>query len=327
MTIPDDAVLLTQEEQLAKLDGLFGHYENKGKFFDPTTRFYNLLTTEEGLLLAAKQLHHWLGIKPHHLHVQFSNSTKPVTSATIVIPAGYANQPYETGALLAQAVLNQILVHRKHYQPDDLFLEFATIECGLGIVILNGLNRPRHTLFQKLGFQKNIGKPLQLSALTVSDYASGLIEYATLYETDLTKHVTFMTAATQTILAPVLKYQTSHIPLPDAVRQERHALRHLQLKAVLFIALAILPVMLGLFVWSQRPYKPSTKVITQYQKVLQLKDQYDNCIDQAQKQRNTYDHTDIFMERQVDATLVRCASLRNQYHYEIDQYNKMVNED
>lgn len=319
-----DAVLLTEEERLAEFERLFGQYQNKGKIFEPTVDFYNGLNNVEGLLAGAKALYRWLGIKPYQLHVEFVGSNSTSNSGHITIPDAYQSQPYEVGALLAQAVIKHILEHRKQYDTDELFMGFATIQCGFGLLVLNGLERKPYKLLRMLGYNKGAGAPLQLTAFSTHDYANGVIEYASLYKTDLVQHIAYMTRSTQSLLSKALTLRTRHIATPKAVHSDNQNRLLWKVHALLLTLLVLIPVSTALYVWMQRPDQPSTAMVAQYQKLSSLEIAYNSCATEAQRQQNTYDQNDIFMQRQIDATLVRCASLRNQYNYEVDQYNKLV---
>lgn len=301
-------LLLTHEEQLAKLEELFGSYENKGKCFEPTVGFYDLLANEEGLSVAAKQLYQWLGLKPYRVHISYADTT-PESPSTIHLPTYYVDKPYEAGALLAVAVLRHVLTQRKHYEPDELFLEFASVHCGFGIVVLNGIVTDKDCL-----------------GYSAADYAETLLEYAQVYQGDLSLHIAAMTPPTQELLTSALHLKHHHIAVPKVVIRQQRMKAAKRFKLGLGLTGVAIVFGTASFVWLQRPSKISEAASLQYQKALALRQEHGNCAKEAQTMQNTYDLNDIFMQRQVDAKLVECLSLKNQYNYEVDQYKKLTEE-
>jgi len=273
-----------------------------------------------------------LGFKPNGLTVQYGKASIRTgyvvdhDSKTILIDPKLKQHPYSSGAELALAITAYVLSHLSHETPDKGFTEFATIETGLGVWVINAL-RPRLSWRQKLYHLIDSSwfhsDGIQLDAYSPRQYVERFVALA--HE----KHI-----ATDTYLPHVLSQVRYLFPqfvqtqseryLPDAraVLRHRRSANLLWVKAILIALIIASGIVLGILALSSSPEPVNPEIARQQRIAHELKEAYTKCQNEASKQQSMYDPNDLFLTRQIDDTKTRCESLRNQYNYAVDQYQQ-----
>ena len=148
--------LLTDDDRRAYLHKLLGHrFKAHEQIQLPTLDQYNSLGSNEGLQTVGYEICRQLGFKPSGLRIRYSETSLSsgyavdYASKIILINPHFKQHPYSSGAELALAITTYALQYLSHEVPDRAFAEFATIETGLGLWIVNAL-RPRLSLRQKI---------------------------------------------------------------------------------------------------------------------------------------------------------------------------------
>ncbi len=328
----DKPVLLTDEARRAKLDALLGHrLSQRGNVFLPTTAQYNALTTPSGLTDFGVALCRWTGLKPSGLTFVYEDlgADYSVNTAdkTIRINQEYQTHPYSAGGIVTLAVMAYLIEYFDHAIPDRSFIEFSTIDCGLGLVILNGL-RPTLSRHQRLyhilqsHWFHNDG--LALTNYSHAQYAQAIVSYAHENRVPSESYTQHILARCQYLLPAFITNKTM-LYLPEATISLHHkrAARLLWVKIITIALIVGAGTAIGIYIATQQeqPSTNNTSRISELEAVLSQKRAYEECITEASQQLSTYDPNDLFLNRQVDATKARCESLRNEYNFSLDQYN------
>jgi hypothetical protein len=321
-------LLVTEDENIAKLHQLLGsRFTNHGKLFLPTFHHYEALSTDGGLHDLAKDICRWLGYKPRSLEVKFGE-TKASTyyeedTETITINKHFTNHPLVTGGILAFAVLNFVMQHH-HYAADDRFIEIASAEAGLGLLVINAF-QPRLTKREKF-YHMIDGNWFQLEGLVLKTMTNE--EYVRQFSIFATTNRLFPEdyghSATKRALhlLPSTPSTTKIIPMPEpsALITHRRNANSLWTKIILLSASAAAIVIFALLLVTGKPTVITHDQTRDNESLRVIKTSLNECLLRASEQQSTYDPNDIFMARQIDATKTRCESLRNQYTDALSQY-------
>lgn len=319
-------VLLTQEAKLALFRKIFdGKLVHRGKLFRPTVEFYDQLGSNEELTAAAKQIYRWLGIKPYTLTVSFSeHSGIRVGHDRIEIPAHFQGFPYQSATCLALGVMRHVIAYRfRHHEVDDAFIEFATLESGLGIIVINGLCGTHSLSTRTYHFiQKHPGAHHlpNLSEYSRTDYAHEVVEYALRYRVPAEGWYPYVNNSARRLLR--IKVTRSPHVLPLQERAYRHHSRQWWTKLWLYATLAAILITSALFILSQRPWSPSPTAADRYHDITVLESSVRICEKQVVALQNAADVNEIFNDININATKSRCQSLRNSYNYSVKLYNE-----
>lgn len=165
------------------LESLGNAFTHEGQLFRPTVEFYNSLHTDTGLQAAYRSLYAWLGTKPRQLRIAFATIEETYIvhkDGHLTLSAKFQTHPYQAGALLALAVMEQLLTTRHHYKIDSNSILSASIWAGLGALVMNGFVAPGNKLVKlhhNLDGDWHISDGLMLSAKTKTTYTQQLISY------------------------------------------------------------------------------------------------------------------------------------------------------
>lgn len=324
--------LLTDEAKQAKLRELMGVRQKlKGDIFVPDLAFYDLLQTDHGLTQAAIELYKWVGIKPYRLKVQYSNSEPAAPShAThaLIVPAKYQPFPYLAGAYLTLLIIDQIIRKQLGYQNASTgFIEYASIHWGLGLPVLNGIayeSSLREKIHHIIAVTWHHETTIRLHDYRMEDYAKAISAHVHDHRLTRWTWAEFVQKDAQKLLWDDDQHVIPAIPSLERVHIRRRRSREIRL-TLIAIAFA-LTVCIAIFTWAQRPIKPSKETVDLYQTIQTIGIAHQACMSAAKQQRTDLDLNDMFMERQLEATLSRCKSLENQYNYQVDAYNRLVSQ-
>lgn len=328
------SLLLTDDERRAKLDTLLAHrFTERGQLQLPNTQNYNSLSTDKGLQAVGVEMCRWLGLKPNGLKIQFTNDraapsyTYNVKDKTISIRNQYVHHPYTVGGLLALATISYFIERYDHQTPDRPLIEFATIETGLSLWILNAL-RPKLNFRQKMYHLLDSAwfhaDGLQLSHYSPSQYAERTALYARDNRISEETYIPHVLKRCQYLLPNfTVKKVMRHLQESNASIRNKKAANMLWAKIVLTASIIAAGVTLGIYAHTIRPTIDSTAQVAARDNIFSLKSAYNTCITEAFRQQNTHDPNDLFMTRQVDAKKAECESRRNEYNYAVDQYESI----
>lgn len=322
--------VLTDEERRLKLSKLIAHrLSEQGKMHLPTARAYNSLSSDEGLSELFRDFCRWLGIKPSETVASYSATTNSynVSDGKVQIAEAYRYHPFAAGTLLAMGAMSYYLEKQSHEIPNQAFLEFATIETGLCLWILNGM-RPRIAWHQSL-YHIFDGSWVHREGIALSDYspvfyAHKVVEYAHQHRIPVEEYIGHISSRQRYLLPEIARSSLiASLPDPDVVHKHARAAKLLWVRLFLVTSIIAIAICIGLYAYAV--FRPnSTAVQNQQKDALQIiKTSYDSCVLKATGQQNTYDPNDMFLTRQTDATRSRCESLRNEYNYALDQYQML----
>lgn len=324
--------LLTDEELRAKLASVLkSGFVEHGNVSIPTTTLYNKLHDDDGLKSVFMELCRWLGLKPGKLTVRYSQTShanQPLYQNHVVtIDKQFANHPYIAGALLVFAVLEYYCDRYDVTGIDSEFIEFASIETGLGIWVINGL-RPkskRHAaIYHIVRGQWAHKDGISLQRYTAELYAHHVARYAHNNHIMAEEYLPGISAAHRYLLPTVATEKSSRtLPEPVAITKHRATIRQAWIRYSLLAIILASSITFGLYFWYSRHPVVNVRQREDEKALRVMKTSLDACIKKASDQQSTYDPNDLFMTRQVDITKSRCESLRNEYNYALRQYEML----
>lgn len=240
-----DNTVTTNERELFDncLVYLRQHRHNHSIFFTPTAEFYNQLSLPNGAENAAKQLFRWLGVKPQHFQIIFTDKQTNIDTNNLYINSDYSEHPYQLGTIISLFVLRYCLETYSGKPLPPQVLELLSIETGFGIVILNGL--PGHTpvvdrLYHHIHNNSHIRLAQPLLTIRPANYAQHMLTYAR----DNHTHSQSWYRYTNKSARQYLRLRTRRFPHAMPVLESEHYesarrwLGHLFLLAV-FVALSV----------------------------------------------------------------------------------------
>lgn len=311
--------LLTKAAKLDVFTTLFGgKLSHPGTLFLPKRSFYDKLATDAGLVAAARELYRWLGVKPRRLAMAYGDGHKDGLS----LAEHYRELPYQVGALLALHVVRDVADHLG-YPADDDFIEFASLESGLGVLVINGLYQP-HSVWEGLVHAMHghwyANETVITHAYHPNNYANELLTYADAQQLSRRLWAGYLHAEAQRKLGVIL--QPAHRELPPTHELLRRS--HARTAIVRLLLLAVFGGLLAItatYVTAQRPRQISTLATEQYQEVMLRKQAYIACVDKVTQLMRDSENNDIFTDQELNAQKSRCLSLQNTYNAAVSRYN------
>lgn len=327
----DYQLQLTDEARREHLHALFGHrFTMQGKLQLPELTHYNQIGTSKGLQSLATEMCRWIGLKPNGLEVNYSPGRIPsgysvdIKSKQVRIEDTYAKHPYSCAAILTFALLCYAITKAGHSEPDQNFIEFAAIELGLGLWIINALspNLPvHHKIYHIIDTSWHQRETLPLQSYSPAQFANSVIKYAHENRIAADEYLPHILKRNQQLVPQFVRTQTTrHLPEASITRQHRKAARLFWIKIVVSSAVIASAFVLTFYLIASEEKTINPEARKQLQLIESLRSQHAKCQQQASELQSSYDPNDLFMTRQVDAIKARCESLRNQYNYAIDQY-------
>ncbi len=327
-SVPLASELLSREDELALLeDSLLQRLPHRNVLFKPTASFYDQLVTPEGIRHAMQEIYRWLGVKPSKIHVELSDvAILSQKDETTLIPQSLQAQPYQLASTLTLFVISQCLERRLKYPSPQSLTETASIESGLGAIILNGITEKPSVLgWWHHGVQGRHAYLQVLESYSATTYANRFAHFCQASNQDAKTVMAQLSRNAAELIPAYYRHQAkTYRKPPKIIRQSNIRASRTIAKLIAASALAALVCSLGLFIYSQRPFEPNKAEITQYNKVQALSKSYDSCVSDAKKQQNTYKQDDIFQEQTINAALTKCQSIQNEYNYEVATYNELL---
>lgn len=309
--------LLTQSDKITELELLLSKYRHKNDVFLPDETFYNPIKGPDDLERMADIIFKWLGIK--HRSVSFHIDPKQEklivyskNGATHSVTLGWKAQKDSMlcGGLVAHAIVHHVLLGRLKIQLETVaeneeLADLGTIYSGLGILILNSFKSDSPAL----------------GSMAPANYVAECVDYF--------DERRLVTSLWQPYLLPGIIDQQIMTRIPvgryKAFIQKRIKLkRNSRTHTFILIGLACLFFFSLVALLSLQPQSAAQNIQNQQETVSLLKSQYMRCNSTVARKLQTWDQTDIFMVRQIDADRTRCTSLKNRYNYELAQYEELI---
>lgn len=303
--------LLTQADKIDKLGLVFAKSHRKTDVFLPSDDFYNQINGPDDVENMASQIFNWLGIKHRSLSfhidptqtelVKYSGGSSP----SVTLGWHCQEDALLTGGVVAHAISHHLLIMRAKIKlastaENEELTDLATIYAGLGVLVLNSLESKYHSL----------------AIMAPANYYAECIDY-------FNAHNVVPSIWTPYVVSDILEKlgNISAIKQRSFVIKRILALRKHKLRLLLagFVTLLIVSTLIGYI--QSRPQYLSAEMAERLDKVNILRAQVERCEDEVKRKQATWDTSDIFIQRQINADQVRCASLRNRHNYEVNQYN------
>ncbi len=164
---------------------------------------------------------------------------------------------------------------------------------------------------------------IRLEQYNGPQYAHEVAAYAQRNRLPIEEYITHISKQHRHLLPEhVSSFKLPGLPEPNITLQHQKAARQLWLKVVTIVSIFAATACLGIYLWTSRQPEVSAKQLEDRKALEIMKSSYNACTNKAKEEQNTYDPNDMFLNRQVDATKSRCESLRNEYNYALDQYQK-----
>lgn len=306
---------------MSKYSQQLSEFKNRGGLFLPDDEIYKEIKTIKDIETLAKKIFVWLCIKPMNVHY----SLKPESVSNLDNFLIYINSDkniFENVALISKQCIEYYL-KRKNLESNQEVTERAIIDYGLGILVVNSF-KSTNTLGKKLVKNKPGNDYEVLTSLSNEDFSRRLKDY--IEENSLSK-----SSVLEHILINNRRYlgfsiNESNLRNELFVTEENSLNNKLKIKYLISISCFCLVFVLGAFLYSQRPESLPKEVISQKEKVVSLENSYRECIKELQEKEQNYNMDDIYMVRQIQAHFNKCTSLKNNYEYNVQQYNKMLAE-
>lgn len=308
--------LLTQADKIERLQKMMPKHRTKSDVFLPDDDFYITVDGPEDLEYMADRIFRWLGIK--HRSVTFH--IDPEQEATLVfnhekktssITLGWHCQEnsFLAGAAIAHGISHHLLIARSkitlgNTDDDEELADLGTIHGGLGVLILNSFST----------------KTPVLGILAPGNYLSECLDY---FQAHRIVDSVWQPYVLQEVMTNFVHAITSGKSVPYVTKHKKElATKKTKLLIVLLSVIVITGVSLFYFVSRPRPLAQDLQ--TQKDSIAILKQQVKHCEETVSRKQQTWDTSDIFIQRQIEADGTRCASLRSRYNYEVNDYNSKL---
>lgn len=322
--------LLTDDEKRAFLHEAFGHrFTHQGKLQLPELNQYNQIHTNEGLQDTGIGICRWIGLRVSGMKIQFSDSAATFAtdtkSKTILISSGLRKHPYSCAAILSLAILSYALEKSYKTKPNTPIIEFASVELGLGIWLINALRpdiKHSHKVHHIISTTWDQREFISLQNYSAESYVNSVIKFARDNRIAAEDYVPHIAKRCRHLLPDFIAgHSERHLPEPTITISHKKVARLFWAKIIISSLVLACSISLAIYIAAANHSVDTTAKQQQANTIESLRGEYNECQLEASRQQSSYDPNDLFMTRQVDATKARCESLRNQYNYAIDQYN------
>lgn len=319
----------TREDKLALINALQDSFSHKGELLLPDEEFYPEKFDDKNLALASKKILMWLEQKPHDLNFIISDENfigyrNNSDGQAITLSKKVSTSPFTGAAVIARACLEYFLA-KKNIPLDDELVELALIEFGLGVLTINSFDSDK-SLASSINRLVPLSKKPRVNP-NVLMYFSPL-DFAKLFEKYINTNMLGYRSVVEHVLPWVTRFLNSrdaHMKIlryADYSQEARKKLLTLRAKAALLAFTTLSVSIFGLFLWQQQPRQLPQNLQSQKEDIEVLEKAYRVCIDSARDKQMHYDKSDVFLMRQLDSHMARCASIRNTHDYRVRTYNK-----
>lgn len=300
-----------------------------GKIFSYSQDFYN---TSEAF---TKELLEWLKIK--NLEVTIIKEPELHTMSTYVVSKDklliYIRDDgslsiYAKAALVSQALGEYMVIEKfgielqNNTQNKTQFLQVACVYLGLGVVILNGINRTTSWIDQ---LWNNYIRSKTESAKFPEEYANIFVHFIEQFNCDINSIAGQLMPWVPSFLpsryAMVVRDSTTFSKATKYAQTKRMG-NNLSHFGILFLFIVL--IFGSWFLINQNDDELSSAQRDNRENLEVLKHQYNLCVKNVQQKQEAYSKDDVFFERSIQADLSRCESIRNNYNFEADKFNESI---
>lgn len=309
----EHVTLLTHADKVKKLEEFLGSKRHRIDLFLPEDVFYGTTVGPDDPERMADQIFKWLGVKHRSLVLHIDSNQETLMSyehtkagSRVVLGWRCQEDVLLCGAVVAHAVVHHLLIARARisfgsHEEDESITDLATIHAGLGVLILN-----------------SFGKQPVLGMMGRINYASEFLDYCNQHQlvSSLWQPYVMPDTATQYLSAK----SKAGILKPFIVRSIKRT-RSQKWIVTASVSCFVLITGVGAIIVSNQPARLSAEMLEKRDSISVLKAQVEQCQETVNRKEATWDRSDIFIQRKIEADETRCASLRSRYNYEVGQYN------
>lgn len=224
-----------------------GELPHNGELFLPNDDFYNGHDPRLQAQNMAKILGSWLGIKPGYIHLEFGSAKYKSDSDKhhVILEQKVLHDEFVLGAKIAYELTRYLVEKRKQIslsQQDQhsALLANASVEFGLGLVILNGIKPKKLARRSRTHARKNIDL---LNGFLPGAYAQMITNFTRKHHIDQSAYSHLLTPWAADAMYLKVASSPTH-----AVRDAKHKLRVASLKSAGVIWLGLLVLGMGIYV-------------------------------------------------------------------------------
>ncbi len=309
--------LFTHVDKVKKLEEYLHGKRHKTDLFLPDDAFYRATVEPNDPEHMADQIFGWLEIKHRSLTISIDSNQDALilyehTKSGSTVTLGWRCQEDSMlcGAAVAHAIIHHLLVARAkislgNHEEDEALTDLGTIHAGLGILILNSFTSKQHIL----------------GSMGLPNYGSEFIDFCNQHR--------IVSGVWQPYIMPTISEQylsaknvTSRLK-PYILNRVKNTYKR---KRILYASAGFLALLVGVFVFivTSKPASLSAEMVEKRDNISVLKAQVEQCQEVVKRKENTWDQSDIFIQRQIEADKTRCTSLTNRYNFEVGQYNSAL---
>ncbi len=323
--------LLTREDKIKLTNSFRDSFHRKDQLLLPDDEFYPTIYEKKDIEKVSKKICVWLGIKPHTLHFLCNDELPDGYIETnkkhcINLTTKSRNNPLVAAAIIARGCMVYYL-YRKDYTGDSELIEIGLIELGLGLLVLNAIDSGSN-LRDRFYRTIPIKHRLQIDDSVLSYF--GCEEYIRLFSKYISRNELDHRIIVEHLTPWVRKHTDIHITTSTKLKEQDFVAlqihkRSINRQKIFGLGLLIITLLTpGIFFWQKRPHGLPITIQRQKEDIEVLEAAYQSCENSLQYKKDTYDMTDFFMIRQIDAHLGRCKSIRNKHDHSVKIYNSQV---
>lgn len=324
--------LLSPEDERKIIRELLGkQFDHAGKLFKPDNTFYEL-ADNENLQQSARQLFMWLGIKPGHIEIKYSQLPQPGIYTEdpgirrIIINQKLSAHPFQCASVLTHLVMHSVLAGKRRILLSDpveneMFTNLAIVESGMALAAINGLS-PIH-IWQKLRLNSDINPVSFFPGLDI--FMKNFEQYIEKYHIHHGEYAAYLAPWVNKFLPNELNYRPAvKNSQPEFITNAVSSKHRLIIKTVLIGIIAAAVLIAGYFAFTGKSQDLTAEQLHQLEQISRLKNDYESCMDKLKNMRRELDHNDIYQEQIINSELANCTSLRNEHNSLVGRYNRSI---
>jgi hypothetical protein len=300
---------------------LVNDFHNRDGLFLPDSEIYCYKSSGNSTEIIAKKIFVWLGIKPNSITYSDNlvvDDKKALRNFTI--SATSHQHPMVNVAGITKQCMEYFLT-RKKVDINPEITEKAIIDFGLSLLVINSFQSDKiiGNFLKNNNSQENV-----LNSLNKKDFCRRFNDYVRNNQLDNDIIIEHTIKSSRPYLdfkhSGRTKERNESFVITENNRQQKN-----KTKFVLLIACICASFVLVTFLYSQKPKGLTKEVLAQKNEINTLEQSYRSCISNLKVKQQSYDLDDVYMVRQIQAQFNECTSIKNNYDYKVQQYNKKIN--